>query len=124
MGVQRIAHLHVRLTDGRVLVAGGGSSAQNSAAELYDPAVGTWTATGNMTTPRVWQGLALLPGGQVLAVGGRSDGAPGGYVSSAELYDPATGIWSAAASMSFPRGLMPPPRCCRMAVSSSPRDIP
>src|SRR3712207_7169969 len=36
------------LTDGRVLVAGGSDGSPNPlGAELYDPATGTWSATGN-----------------------------------------------------------------------------
>jgi hypothetical protein len=43
----------------------------------------------------------LLPDGEVLVAGGRLDGA--GALSSAELYDPVTGKWSATAPMNVAR---------------------
>ena len=43
-------HVAVRLLDGRVLVAGGGT--YYASAELYDPATGRWTLTGSLRTPR------------------------------------------------------------------------
>ena len=56
----------------RVLVAGGTvSSFQVSAsAELFDPASGTWTATGNLNTARSSHTATLLPNGKVLVAGG------------------------------------------------------
>ena len=36
----------------------------------------------------------LLPNGKVLVAGGQDNGGSSGYLSSAELYDPATGSWS------------------------------
>jgi hypothetical protein len=56
-----------------------------SSAELYDPATGTWTATGSMGTARFAPTATLLPSGHVLVAGG-SNGIS--YLSSAELYNP------------------------------------
>ena len=42
----------------------------------------------------------LLPNGQVLVAGGFNDD---GVLASAELYDPATGLWTATGSMATPR---------------------
>jgi Kelch motif/Galactose oxidase, central domain len=90
------------LTDGSVLVAGGLQRGhQVASAELYDPATGTWSATGAMKVARSGQTATLLPNGQVLVAGG---GCNGGFMacspdttlstlSSAELYNPATGKW-------------------------------
>jgi hypothetical protein len=88
-----------RLADGRVLIAGGGNGvALVSAAELYDPASGTFTGTGSMTQARMQQTATLLHSGKVLVCGGIDSS--GNALSSCELYDPTSGAFSAVASMS------------------------
>jgi hypothetical protein len=99
----RYRHTATLLPDGRVLVAGGNvnSSQQLRArcclatAELYDPATGTWTATGNLIAPRVDHIASVLPDGTVLVAGGDSYPNTGLDETPAEVYDPATGTWSA-----------------------------
>jgi hypothetical protein len=62
-------------------------------AELYDPDTGTFAATGN----RNFEGAdtaTLLPNGKVLFTKGNDEVPP--YVSSAELYDPLTGVFNFA----------------------------
>jgi hypothetical protein len=96
------------LPDGKVLVAGGVHSFhQVTNAELYDPATGTWAATGAMNVARSGQTATLLPDGQVLVAGGGCNGSGfgcdsgsfEGTLSSAELYNPATGTWARTGSM-------------------------
>ena len=62
-------------------------------AELYDPDTGTFAATGN----RNFEGAdtaTLLPNGKVLFTKGNDEVPP--YASSAELYDPLTGVFNFA----------------------------
>ncbi len=75
-------------------------------AELYDPATGHWTVTGSMTTNRFNHTATALPGGKVLVTGGGDvwlDSELSSWQSSAEVYDPATGRWTATQPMSVAR---------------------
>ena len=81
------------LPNGQVLVAGGyGDSGYLTNAEVYNPASGTWMVTGSLNTARSRHTATLLPNGKVLVAGGLgySDYLTI-YLTSAELYDPATG---------------------------------
>ena len=63
---------------------------------------GTFTGTGNMSTPRGWGTTAtLMPNGKVLIAGGTGPG--NGPLATAELYDPATGTFTPTGSMTNPR---------------------
>jgi hypothetical protein len=101
--VGRYRHTATRLPDGKVLVAGGYTwtnwTGATTAAEVYDPASDTWTATAPMALARGSHTATLLHNGKVLVTGGYN----GSHVASAELYDPATGTWSAAVPMSSAR---------------------
>jgi hypothetical protein len=99
MTVPRAAHSATRLPDGRVLIAGGFDDQEGTeaSAELFDPATGTFSPTGSMTTARLSHSATLLRDGRVLIVGGF--GPDGERVASAELYDPATGRFTPAGSM-------------------------
>ena len=93
-----------RLLDGRVLVAGGGGlpgicfTGDLASAELFDPATGTWSATGAMTGGRSYHTASLLPDGRVLVAGGGYGFSQPVY-ETAELYDPGTGLWTPTSSM-------------------------
>ena len=66
----------------------------------YPSELGAWQAGSPMSTARLQHTSTVLKDGRVLVTGGNS----GGYLSSAELYDPATGLWSALPAMSVVRG--------------------
>ncbi len=98
MNVPRAFHVAARLSDGRVLVAGGRDpyNRNQATAELYDPATGTWAYTGSLNTGRSSFTATLLSNGQVLVAGGSNSA---GHLASAELYTPATGSWTLTGSM-------------------------
>jgi hypothetical protein len=113
MSMVRWGHTATRLPNGKVLIAGGGvwlgsSWTASSSAEVYDPATGTFSPTGNLTVGRYRHSAALLPNGKVLLVGGTRQvgayyGAPWACLASAELYDPVTGQFTATGGMSVAR---------------------
>ena len=106
MTTPRDGHTATLLLSGKVLVVGGVDATGNATktAELYDPAGGTWSATGSMVgTGRLWHTATLLPSGKVLVAGGRLDFDV--TLAGAELYDPAAGTWSATGSMGTEREL-------------------
>ena len=94
------AHTTTVLTNGKVLVVGGESQSWSGGdvgiAELFDPATGTWTNTGALNYPRYYHTATLLPNGEVLVAGGLDENLSGtNYVlSSVEIYNPATGLWT------------------------------
>src|SRR6266498_2416511 len=102
----RAGHTATLLRNGKVLVAGGfqsfgvGSSPTNT-SELYDPATGTWSETGNLNGTRAWHAATLLRDGGVLIAGGW-DGSS--VLKTAEVYDPSTGTWSVTGSFNSLRG--------------------
>ena len=89
------------LPDGRVLSAGGYDQTQTNQvaeAEIYDPSTGTWTSAGLMGNRRGWHTATLMPGGNVLVVGGAgiptstTNGSPGPSFT-AEMYDLLSATW-------------------------------
>lgn len=96
LAIARDLHTATLLSNGKVLVVGGRDGGNIlTFAELYDPASNTWAATGSLVAARHSHTATRLPNGKVLVAGGIGI-APGGgttILSSAELYDPATGIW-------------------------------
>ena len=121
-GARRTAKAVV-LPDGRALVVGAAISQLEDlsqgnpagiSAEIYDPATGAWTSTGDMVELRLFSALTLLPDGRALASGGigiRSiaDAAAGPtlsedtLLSTTEIYDPETNAWTPGPDMAEPR---------------------
>jgi hypothetical protein len=102
----RAGHTATLLKSGMVLMAGGEdvNEISTSKAELYNPATGKYTATGNMPSNRQEQAAVLLPSGSVLVVGGNNVTANNTTpLASCATYNPATGKWAAASTMNNAR---------------------
>jgi hypothetical protein len=77
------------LPDGRVIFVGGDvvPDRRVAAAELFDPNTGSWTEIASMHSTQALMASWLQPDGTVLVIGNEL----------VEVYDPATGIWTALA---------------------------
>ena len=111
MSTARLNPTATLLPDGKVLVAGGSETGccnviPLSSAELYDPDTAIWTLTGSMNAARYAHLAVLLSNGplagKVLVTGGLSDENLT-IESSAELYDPSTGLWVNTGNMTIAR---------------------
>ncbi|MER5447156.1 DUF6603 domain-containing protein [Streptomyces sp. NPDC002764] len=107
LAIGRRQHTTTRLADGRVLVLGGrGTAGVLATAEVFDPAAGTWTPPPTpMGTARSGHTTTRLADGRLLATGGSGAraGQEDGALTSAELFDPATGSWTVTAPMTDAR---------------------
>ncbi len=97
----RSDHTTTVLNDGRLLVVGGrGARVTLNSVEIYDLDSGSSDAA-SLTLGRTQHTATLLKNGKVLIVGGYNASNSGGpYLSSAEVYDPATNTFSSAGSLS------------------------
>ena len=96
----------VMYDEGRILYAGGGRT--TNTAEIIDlnSAAPVWQLTGSMAFPRRHLNATVLPTGEVLVTGGSSgttfdDWTAG--VRAAELWNPATGVWTTLAGNAINR---------------------
>ena len=110
MGSQRAWFTATLLNNGQVLAVGGRDRPLYGlpSAELYNPSTGTWSLTGNLVTRRANHTATLLNNGKVLIAGGEfatfmTSGTTFTCLASAELYDPASGTFTATGSMSAQR---------------------
>ena len=88
--IGRVNHTATLLTDGRILVAGGGYDAATARASLYDPVANQWIPVADMNRPRVLHAAVRLSDSRVLVIGGDRFDSP----QSAEIFDPGSGSWT------------------------------
>jgi len=94
------SHTATLLNDGRVLITGGHKGRRTeitiySSAEIYNPANGSFTATGNLTIKRHKHDATRLADGRVLIVGGSDERDGSGAYRNAEIFNPQNGTFTA-----------------------------
>lgn len=100
-----------RAIDGKFYVAGGMSDRGSSLASVsvYNPVTNTWDKVASMDVRRDNLGSAALDG-KLYVFGGRTRNAdgttPDDTLTAVEMYDPATNMWKARASMPTGRRAM------------------
>jgi hypothetical protein len=111
------------LTNGDVLIAGGGEQDNESlaSAEIFHGETLSFEKVGSMHHPRVSHTATVLRDGRVLIAGGYA----GDVASSAEIYDPKSGTFSETGGLGGPRckhtaGLLPDGRVLIAGGSASP----
>jgi hypothetical protein len=108
LAINRTGAAVTLLKDGRVLVAGGQdvrSGRYVASAEVLDPVSGKFASTGSMKAARENATATLLSDGRALIAGG-DRGAAGPdqtILATAEIYDPGSGKFSPAGSMTTER---------------------
>ncbi len=107
MANERSSHAVIALSDGTVLVAGGRGKGGARwprlfpHTEVFDPASGAWTPSGDMAQEREFFTLVALGDGRILAAGGTDIQLE--PPKGTEVRDPQTGEWSAAGKMTTGR---------------------
>ncbi len=99
LDASRGGHTATLLRDGRILIVGGGyPAALGKAAEVYDSTSNAFTEVGELHNERRGHKAVLLRDGTVLVIGGSKGvlDSPPEPVTTAEIYDPATGSFSLA----------------------------
>lgn len=109
MSTPRFEHAATLLDDGRVLVTGGqgppisGRSAALASTEIYDPAVGSFRNSNDMSDARFNHTAVKLPDRNVMVVGGAGGTNGDTSLSTAEVFDASTGGWTAAGALTGSR---------------------
>ncbi len=109
-GTRRSGARATSLADGRVLVSGGWTgTGYADPAQMFDPATDTWASAGSIGMGRYWHAATRLSDGRVLIAGGTTYSGFGDPrfnarpTATARVYDPTTGGWSSAGTLSQPR---------------------
>jgi hypothetical protein len=92
---------------GKVLYAGGGRTTNTAETIDLTSATPTWKWTGSMAYARRHLNTTVLPTGEVLVTSGTAGTVFNDLtriVRAAEMWNPATGVWTTLASAGVPRG--------------------
>ena len=93
--------------EGKILYVGGGHTTNTAETIDLTRTSPTWSWTGAMAYPRRHHNAVILPTGEVLVVGGLSGTGFNDLstaVHPAEIWSPATGLWTMLASNTVNRG--------------------
>ena len=99
MTTARESHTATLLNDGKVLITGGHKGRRAAitiytSTEIYNPAIGTFSASGSLTVRRHKHDATKLPDGRVLIIGGSDERDGDGAYRNAEIFDPANGTFA------------------------------
>lgn len=109
MSTPRFEHSATALDDGRVLIAGGqgppisGATAALATTEVYDPAVDSFRKSNDMGDARYNHVALKLPDRTVMVVAGVGGTNGDTSLSTAEVFDPGDGSWTAAGTLTGSR---------------------
>lgn len=102
MTMARASHASARLHDGRVLLAGGWTGSEaTAAAEIYDPEGDRFSRVANLSIPRIHPVAVVLQDGRVLLTGGEVR--TGESLDTAEVFDPRTETFTPVGRMTDAR---------------------
>ncbi len=96
----------VMYDEGKILYAGGGRTTNTAEIINLNSAAPAWQLTGSMAFPRRHLNTTMLPTGEVLVTGGSSGTTFDDWnagVHAAEIWNPATGVWTTLASNAVTR---------------------
>jgi hypothetical protein len=99
----RVGAASVGLLDGRTMLIGGLHEGSVASVLVLAANGSGWSKLPPLTGPRAGPVAVLLPDGKVFVAGGKSDGATDTALKTAELWDPATQVWTALPPMAHAR---------------------
>jgi N-acetylneuraminic acid mutarotase len=109
MSTPRFEHTATALDDGRVLIVGGqgppisGIAGPLASTEIYDPAVDSFRKSNDLSEARYNHAALKLPDRTVMVVGGRGGPNDDTSLSTAEVFNPGDGSWTAAGALTGSR---------------------
>ncbi len=112
MSIERAVHTQSALQDGRFLLAGGVDVKNDpqKSSEYYDPKKKAFVKGPTMAAARMGHAAITLADGRVLVTGGLSKivtndvlGTVGSTLSSTEIWNPKTGLWTKGPNLTRPR---------------------